>query len=103
MLDADKETGLPTKQTETGVGSATPEAVEPSHAEADPEPQIEAQEPHLAAHPSTLEIASSSDDVGCSCTIIEQWLTCPSKAFATMIPLLANRLREALLQFTIWL
>jgi hypothetical protein len=63
MLDEGKETDLPAWRADTGVSSATPEAVEPSHAEAPPGPQVEAQEADLAAHPSTLEIASSSDDV----------------------------------------
>jgi hypothetical protein len=48
-----------------------------------------------------LEIESSSDEVSCVCTAIEHGLTPPSKAFATMIPLLANRLREPPLQFSI--
>jgi hypothetical protein len=98
MLDEGKETELPAGRTETGVSSATPE---PPHSEAHPEPQIEDQEPHLAAYPSTLEIGSSSDEVGCVCTAIEQGLTPPSKAFVTMIPLLAYRFREPPLQFSI--
>jgi hypothetical protein len=96
MLDEGKEAELPARRTEISVSSATPE---PPHAEAHPEPQIDAQEPHLAAYPSTLEIGSSSDEVSCVCTAIEQGLTPPSKAFATMIPLLANRFREPPLQF----
>jgi hypothetical protein len=102
MLDEGKETDLQARGTETGVSSsATPEAAEPSHAEAHPEPQIEGQEPHIPANPSTLEIESSSDEVSCVCTAIEQGLTPPSIAFATMIPLLAHRLREPPLQFSI--
>jgi hypothetical protein len=97
MLDEGKETESPARRTEAGV-SASPE---PPHAEAHPEPQIEPQEPHLAAYPSTLEIESSSDEVSCVCTAIEQGLTPRSKPFATMIPLLANHFCEAPLRFSI--
>jgi hypothetical protein len=64
MLDEGKETELP-------------------HAEAHPEPdpQIGAQEPPLAAYPSMLEIGSSSDEASCVCTAIEQGLTPPKQSF----------------------
>jgi hypothetical protein len=67
MLDEGKEIELPARRTETRVSSATPE---PPHAEAHPEPdpQIGAQEPPLAAYPSMLEIGSSSDEASCVCT-----------------------------------